>query len=154
MDRDGRPVTDAAAAVNALLVPIGGYKGYGIALMIDLLTAGLAGGPAGAAVGSPYDFGRPQGVSHFMIALDPAAFGGAEELAVAVQGVAGQIRGAPRQPGISTIYLPGDLEWKREPSGWVSIRPATSSTVSLRTRVPQLGQKVWPTRAYSRRRKS
>ena len=51
---------------------------------------------------------------HFMIALDPAAFGGAGELAVAVQGVAGQIRGAPRQPGISTIYLPGDLEWKRE----------------------------------------
>ena len=114
MDRDGRPVTDAAAASNALLVPIGGYKGYGIALMVDLLTGGLAGGPAGPAVGSPYDFGRPQGVSHFMIALDPAAFGGAEELAVAVQDVAGQIRGATRQPGVSTIYLPGDLEWERE----------------------------------------
>ena len=39
---------------------------------------------------------------------------GAEELAVAVQDVAGQIRGAPRQPGFSTIYLPGDLEWERE----------------------------------------
>ena len=114
MDREGRPVTDAAAAVDALLVPIGGYKGYGIALMIDLLTGGLAGGPAGAAVGSPYEFGRPQGVSHFMIALDPAAFGGAEALAAAVQGVAGEIRGAPRQPGVAAIYLPGDPEWQRE----------------------------------------
>lgn len=114
VDRAGHPVTDPVAALDALLAPIGGYKGYGIALMIDLLTAGLAGGPAGAAVGSPYDFGRPQGVSHFMIALDPAVFGGAEALAGAVRDAADQIRGASRLPGVSAILLPGDPEWQRE----------------------------------------
>src|SRR5262249_28698623 len=96
------------------LVPIGGYKGYGIELMIDLLTGGLAGGPAGAAVGSPYEVGRPQGVSHFLIALDPAAFGGGGALAAAVQGGGGGVPRGPRPPGVSAIYLPGDPEWQRE----------------------------------------
>jgi len=46
LDPAGRPVTDPGEAAGALLAPIGGYKGYGIALMIDLLTGGLGAGLA------------------------------------------------------------------------------------------------------------
>ncbi len=113
-DAQGRPVTDPGAAADALLVPIGGYKGYGIALMVDLLTGGLAGGAVGSAVGSPYQFGRPQGVSHLTMALDPGAFGGTDALAAAVDALAREVRGAPRQPGVDVICLPGDPEWERE----------------------------------------
>lgn len=114
MDAQGRPVTDPDAAADALLVPIGGYKGYGIALAVDLLTGGLAGGAVGSAVGSPYQFGRPQGVSHLTMALDPAAFAGTDALAAAVDTLAREVHGAPRQPGVAAIYLPGDPEWERE----------------------------------------
>jgi LDH2 family malate/lactate/ureidoglycolate dehydrogenase len=113
MDSTGRAVTDPSAAADALLVPIGGYKGYGIALMVDLLTGGLAGGIVGSRVGSPYRFERPQGVSHLAMALDPEAFGGADALAEAVETLAHEVRGAPRQPGVGAVYLPGDPEWER-----------------------------------------
>ena len=39
---------------------------------------------------------------------------GTRSASAAVQGVAGEIRGAPRQPGVAAIYLPGDPEWQRE----------------------------------------
>lgn len=113
VDHDGRPVTDARAAVDALLAPMGGYKGYGIAVMIDLLTGGLAGGPAGSAVGSPYDFGRAQGVSHLLLAFDPEAFAGLEALRAGVDAVSREVHGAPRQPGVEAVRLPGDPEWER-----------------------------------------
>ncbi len=114
IDSGGRPVTDAGAAVDALLAPMGGYKGYGIAVMVDLLTGGLAGGLIGSAVGSPYEFGRPQGVSHLLLALDPDAFGGLAELRARVEAVSREVHGAPKQPGVDAVRLPGDPEWERQ----------------------------------------
>ena len=110
LDSSGRPVTDPHAAADALLAPIGGYKGYGIALMIDLLTGGLAGGAVGTAVGSPYQFSRAQGVSHLTVALDPEAFGGAAALGDAVRRLAEEVYSSPRQPGVGALLLPGDPE--------------------------------------------
>jgi LDH2 family malate/lactate/ureidoglycolate dehydrogenase len=114
IDPAGTPVTDARAAADALLAPMGGYKGYGIAVMVDLLTAGLAGGRAGSAVGSPYQWSQPQGVSHLLMALDPASFGGPNVLDAAVDTLSSELRGSPRQPGATATYLPGDPEWQRE----------------------------------------
>jgi len=113
LDPAGRPVTDPGEAAGALLAPIGGYKGYGIALMIDLLTGGLGAGPVGTAVGSPYEFSRPQGVSHSTLSLDPVAFGGGAALEDAVRRLEREVRASPRQPGVDAIYLPGDPEWLR-----------------------------------------
>lgn len=114
MDREGRPVTDGRAAVDVLLAPMGGYKGYGIAVMVDLLTGGLTGGRIGSLVGSPYEFGLPQGASHLLMAMDPGAFAGAGALDGAVERLSGEIHGSPRQPGIDAVRLPGDPEWDRE----------------------------------------
>ncbi len=117
VDASGRPVTDARAAVDALLAPMGGYKGYAIAVMVDLLTGGLAGGLVGSAVGSPYEVARPQGVSHLLLALDPDAFGGAAALRAGVAAVSSEVHGAPRWPGIDAVRLPGDPEWERRDDG-------------------------------------
>jgi LDH2 family malate/lactate/ureidoglycolate dehydrogenase len=114
IDPAGKPVTNPHAAADALLAPMGGYKGYGIAVMIDLLTAGLAGGPVGSAVGSPYRWAEPQGVSHLLMAFDPAAFAGPDVLGAAVESLSRELRASPRQPAVSATYLPGDPEWERE----------------------------------------
>jgi LDH2 family malate/lactate/ureidoglycolate dehydrogenase len=113
LDRAGRPVTDARDAAEGLLAPMGGYKGYGIAVMVDLLTGGLGGGLVGAAVGSPYAFSHQQGVSHLTMALDPERFGGGASLGRAVEYLDREIHGSPRQPGVHAVYLPGDPEWLR-----------------------------------------
>jgi L-2-hydroxycarboxylate dehydrogenase (NAD+) len=81
---------------------------------VDLLTAGLAGGRAGSAVGSPYQWAHPQGVSHLLMALDPASFGGPDALHAAVDTLSRELRGSARQPGVAATRLPGDPEWERE----------------------------------------
>ena len=139
MDRDGRPVTDARAAVDALLAPIGGYKGYGIAVMVDLLTGGLAGGRAGSAVGSPYDFRRAQGVSHLLAVIDPEAFAGSETLRAGVDAVSREVHGAPRQPGVDAVRLPGDPEWERRDAALARGAELLDATVE---RLRALGDEV------------
>jgi LDH2 family malate/lactate/ureidoglycolate dehydrogenase len=114
IDPAGTPVTDPRVAADALLAPMAGYKGYGIAVMVDLLTAGLAGGQAGSSVGSPYQSAQPQGVSHLMMALDPASFAGPDALGAAVDTLSRELRESPRQPAVTATYLPGDPEWERE----------------------------------------
>jgi LDH2 family malate/lactate/ureidoglycolate dehydrogenase len=104
---------DAAAAADALPLPIGGYKGYGIAVMVAFLTAGLSGGPIGSGVTSPYQVDKAQGTSHLFIALDPEAFGGLATLHAAVRALATELRASPRLPGVQAILLPGDPEWAR-----------------------------------------
>jgi LDH2 family malate/lactate/ureidoglycolate dehydrogenase len=114
IDSTGGSVTDPRVAADALLAPMGGYKGYGIAVMADLLTAGLAGGQVGSAVGSPYQFARPQGVSHLVMALDPTSFAGLDALDSAAGTLSRELRQSPRQPTVTATYLPGDPEWERE----------------------------------------
>ena len=58
-DREGRPTQDPNLALEGLLLPVGGYKGYGIALLIDILSGVLTGGAFGQGVGNLEPFGEP-----------------------------------------------------------------------------------------------
>ena len=74
-DAQGRPTTDPAAALEGSMAPFGGVKGTSIALMIELLAAGLTGAeyskdaPPYGVTGAP-----PPGMGQFILALDPGAF--------------------------------------------------------------------------------
>ena len=76
LDADGRPTTDPAAALAGTMVPLGDAKGTALALMVELLAAGLAGANY-AAEASPFldDKGPPPGTGQTIIAIDPGAFG-------------------------------------------------------------------------------
>lgn len=113
VDPQGRTVTDPTAAADALPLPIGGYKGYGIAVMVALLTGGLSGGRIGSAVTSPYQVDKAQGTSHLFVALDPQAFGGLGVLQDGAAALEDELRSSPRLPGVDAILLPGDPEWAR-----------------------------------------
>ena len=76
VDREGRPTTDAAAALEGAMLPIGGAKGAALALMVELLTAGLAGARFGSEASSFLDGeGDPPGVGHLLLAVDPGPVG-------------------------------------------------------------------------------
>ncbi len=81
-DAEGRPTTDAQAALSGTMAPLGEAKGTALALMVELLVAGLTGANFGYEQSSFFDdHGPPPGTGQLMIAIDPGAFGGVRAMA-------------------------------------------------------------------------
>ncbi len=77
LDAQGKPTTDAAAALAGTMLPLGDAKGTALALMVELLAAGLTGANFAGEASSFLDAkGAPPGTGQLLIAFDPAAFGG------------------------------------------------------------------------------
>lgn len=113
-DADGVATTDAEAAIEGLLLPAGAHKGYGLALVVDVLTGVLSGGGYGSHVKGLYaDTSVPNDCAHAFLAIDVAAFGDGEGFADRVADLAGQVTGSPRAPGVDRVLLPGQLEAER-----------------------------------------
>lgn len=75
LDAEGRPTTDPEAAMAGTMTPAGGAKGAALALMVELLTAGLAGANFAYEASSLFDdAGDPPGLAHFILVLDPGRF--------------------------------------------------------------------------------
>lgn len=113
LDLDGRPTTDPAAALEGLLAPAGGHKGFGLALMWEVLTGVLGGLAFGPNVGALEDLSRPQEVSHFLLALDPAAYLPLELFTARIDSLIEQIRSVPPAPGVERPYAPGEQGFMR-----------------------------------------
>lgn len=113
-DAAGEPTTDPVAALHGMLLPAGGPKGYGLALVIDVLTGVLSGGGFGAGVRGLYaDTSVPNDCAHFFLAVDPAAFGSAADFSRNALRLAEEIEASPVRPGVDRVYLPGQLERER-----------------------------------------
>lgn len=77
LDAEGKPTTDPAAALAGTMVPLGDAKGTALALMVELLAAGLTGANFAAQASSFLDAkGDPPGTGQLIVAFDPGAFGG------------------------------------------------------------------------------
>jgi (2R)-3-sulfolactate dehydrogenase (NADP+) len=76
-DAEGRPTEDAEAALAGTLMPLGGPKGFALAVLVEVLTGALLGPAVGPEIADFFGDGldRPQGIAHLVLALDPAAFG-------------------------------------------------------------------------------
>lgn len=112
-DAEGRPTTDPAAALEGLLAPAGGHKGFGLALMWEVLTGVLAGMAYGPNVGALEDLARPQETSHFLLALDPAAYLPLEQFTARIDSLIEQIGSVPPAPGVERPYAPGEQGFMR-----------------------------------------
>lgn len=81
LDAEGKPTTDPTAALAGTMLPLGDAKGTALALMVELLAAGLTGANYAADASSFLDAkGGPPGTGQLLIAVDPSAFGGAGAL--------------------------------------------------------------------------
>jgi (2R)-3-sulfolactate dehydrogenase (NADP+) len=103
LDTAGKPTTDAKAALAGTMVPLGDAKGTALALMVELLAAGLTGANFAAEASSFLDAeGPPPGTGQLLIAIDPSAFaGGLHRFAQMAYSIEAQ-RGA-RLPGIRRL---------------------------------------------------
>ncbi|MCH5676632.1 Ldh family oxidoreductase [Streptomyces gilvus] len=114
-DAAGTPTTDAEAALAGLLLPAAGHKGYGLALVVDVLTGVLSGGGFGSGVNGLYaDTATPNDCAHFFLALDVSAFGDKNAFAHRVAALTDQITSSPKAPGTERLLLPGQLEAERQ----------------------------------------
>jgi len=109
IDRTGKPLTDPKRADEGFLLPIGGYKGYGLALVVGLLAGTLN----GAAMGKDLiDFNRDAGgatnTGQAIVAIDPAAFGDLAQFKAGVDTLIRDLRSSERMPGVDRIWLPGE----------------------------------------------
>lgn len=114
LDKDGVPTTDPAAGRSGSLVPIGGHKGSGIAIMIDILCGILSGGKFGPHMHDLYgDMVNPQEVGHFMGAIDITKFVELEDFKDGIAQMSTEIKALRKAEGFNEILMPGELEWKR-----------------------------------------
>jgi len=113
-DPSGTPTTDPDEAVLGMLLPAAGHKGFGLALMIDVLTGVLSGGGWGDQVRPLYrEPDRPNDCAHLFLAIDPELMGGVESFRRRSSGLAARVRGSATAPGVNRLYLPGEIEAER-----------------------------------------
>ena len=109
VDREGKPLTDSKRGFEGLLLPIGGYKGYGLALVFGLLAGTLNAAAMGKDV---VDFNADDTTStntgQAILAIDPAAFGDPVEFRRRVDSLVRSLRESERMPGVERIWMPGE----------------------------------------------
>ena len=116
IDRKGQPLLDPKRADDGFLMPIGGYKGYGLALIVGLLAGTLNGAAMGKAV---VDFNKDQvtttNTGQAIMAIDLAAWGDVDAFKARVDTLVRELRASERMPGVERIWLPGEQsQAKRE----------------------------------------
>lgn len=115
LDSGGAPTTDPAAALQGVVLPMGGPKGSGLSLFMDIFGGVLTGAAFAGDVGDQYkDFDRPQNVGHLFVALRPGLFVPAGEFASRVETLAERIGHCPLAAGFDEILLPGEGEERAE----------------------------------------
>lgn len=109
IDRQGRPLTDPKRASEGFLVPVGGPKGYGLALMFGLLAGTLNGAAFGRdVVDYTVDSKTASNTGQAMMAVDIAAFADVQAFKDDVDEVWEVMKSSPTLPGVDEIRLPGE----------------------------------------------
>jgi LDH2 family malate/lactate/ureidoglycolate dehydrogenase len=129
---DGTPTTDPQEAIAGMLLPAAGPKGFGLALMIDLMCGLLSGGAHGTDVKPLYgDQAVPYDCSHLFIAIDVAHFCDVDAFRRQAAAAAEHIRSGRRAPGVEQIFLPGEPEWRHREGadGQVQLEPGVADNL-------------------------
>ena len=109
IDRQGQPLLDPTRANEGFLLPIGGHKGYGLALVVGLLAGTLQGAAMGRdVVDFNQDHTTPTNTGQAILVIDLKAFGEPEDFKHAVDRLVRDIRTSERLPGVERIWLPGE----------------------------------------------
>jgi LDH2 family malate/lactate/ureidoglycolate dehydrogenase len=109
IDRLGQPLLDPKRADEGFLMPIGGYKGYGLSLIVGLLAGTLNGAAMGSEV---IDFNHDDtsvtNTGQAIMAIDLSAFGDVDAFKARVDWLVQELRESERMPGVERIWLPGE----------------------------------------------
>jgi LDH2 family malate/lactate/ureidoglycolate dehydrogenase len=109
VDGDGRPTTSPADFIaGGALLPFGGHKGYGLAVLAELLGQALTGSDTFGEEGGGGVTFRKAGA--LFLALDPSIFRPVDDVLAMAADFAARVRAVPPAPGFERVYLPGEIE--------------------------------------------
>jgi LDH2 family malate/lactate/ureidoglycolate dehydrogenase len=113
VNKDGEPTRNAKEAYEGLVLPVGAYKGYGLALMGCILGGVLTGAAIGSEVTDLYgDFDRNQNVGHFMWAISTEKFMPVREFKARMDRLIRELKSGRLMKQVEEIYLPGEREFQ------------------------------------------
>ena len=109
IDRTGQPLLDPKRAEEGFLLPIGGYKGYGLALIVGLLAGTLNGAAMGRDVlDFNKDFAGTTNTGQAVAMIDIRAFGDVTAFKLSVDALVRDLRNSERMSGVDRIWMPGE----------------------------------------------
>jgi LDH2 family malate/lactate/ureidoglycolate dehydrogenase len=107
---DGEPTTDPQAAIDGIILPMAGHKGYAIALVVDMLSGVLSGSSFLSAVNGPYKADLKSGAGHFLTAFNIEAFQPLATFNARMEAFIAEIKSVPLAKGTDEIFYPGEME--------------------------------------------
>lgn len=112
LDEEGRPTTDAAAALRGVVLPIGGHKGSGLAMMMDLFGGLMSGASFAGGVKDQYNnMDEPQGVGHWFMVFKPDVFlDSKDEFISRMDTLMLKVRSCEKAASVDRIYTSGEIE--------------------------------------------
>jgi LDH2 family malate/lactate/ureidoglycolate dehydrogenase len=112
LDDAGRPTTDAEEALKGVVLPIGGPKGSGLAMMMDIFGGVLSGAAFAGGVNDQYNnLQEPQGVGHWFMVFRPEVFlDSKEEYEKRMDTLLAKVRDCEKATGVERIYASGEIE--------------------------------------------
>lgn len=115
VDKEGNPTADPKAAWDGTLLPIGGPKGAGLTMSLDVLCGILPGAAFGPHIGNLFNnMSRTQDVGHVFTVIDPELFTGRDTFIEGVEQMLQEIKALPKNPDVDEIYAPGEIELGRK----------------------------------------
>lgn len=113
IDAEGHAVVDATRAVQGVILPFGGAKGFCLSLMVEILSGVISGAGVSHGVASMYqDFTRSCNTGHLFIALDITKLMPIESYFARLEGLIGIIKSSTPEPGTDEILIPGETRWR------------------------------------------
>lgn len=115
LDRQGRPTTDGAEAFEGVVLPVGGVKGAGLSMLMDVLAGVLTGAGFGGEVRNPFTgLEGPQQTGHFFLALKADLFMPRTAFEKRMETLRERVKAQPRAEGFDEILMPGEPESRNE----------------------------------------
>jgi LDH2 family malate/lactate/ureidoglycolate dehydrogenase len=114
IDKDGVPTTDTEAALEGLPMPLGGYKGSGLAMMVEILCAVLSGGAMSTELGGIRIKGRAMRVSQCFLAIDVARFMPLDQFVERMRSLVAMVKSSSPATGYDEVLVAGEPEWRMD----------------------------------------
>jgi L-2-hydroxycarboxylate dehydrogenase (NAD+) len=113
LDRYGKPTTDPKKALEGVQLPIAGFRGSGLAWMVDILSGVFTGGNHAGRVKDPFtDFSGPQNIGHLFFVIKPNLFVG-NSFNKRIKDNIKTIKKLPKIKGVKEILYPGQSKFQR-----------------------------------------
>lgn len=114
VDPEGNPTTSAQEATRGYMLPLGGYKGTGLAIIAEVFSSVLTGAAITTGIGGLFvDHDKPQQMGHFFGALDIEGFAPIDAFRARIDDLIRSIKATPLADGVDVILMPGEPEARK-----------------------------------------